>query len=153
NSTLDFDGGVDIAGGNLDNFGTVESEGTNALRGMVITNETGATFKATSGTFTVDSSTMTNTGTVLSTGNGTKLTLLNDTLDDYFGTTGGAIQVDKHTTGSTLELQNTTIDGGHHGAINVDGLIEATAGTANIIKNFDLGNFTVDGKLLVKDSS
>src|ERR1700716_2886406 len=45
---------VGTTGGTLDNFGTLEAEGANALHGMAITNETGATLKATSGTLTID---------------------------------------------------------------------------------------------------
>ena len=63
----------------------------------------------------------------------TSLLLLNDTLNDFVGSQGGKIQVDgthdgSGTGGATLELQNTTIDGG--GAItnpavfNIDGLLE-----------------------------
>ena len=74
------------------------------------------------------------------------LLLLNDTLTDYVGSQGGTIQVDGTDngsgTGSMLELQNTTIDGG--GAItnpavfNIDGMLEVpTSATANIIENFD----------------
>ena len=92
------------------------------------------------------------------------LLLLNDTLNDYVSSQGGKIQVDgthdgSGTGGATLELQNTTIDGG--GAItnpavfNIDGLLKVDNATANTIENFDAaaGTFTNDGELLVADTS
>lgn len=77
------------------------------------------------------------------------LTLKSGTLQDY-KTTGGSIQVDGSAgTGSTLELQTTTINGNDLGSLNVDGLLEADNATANTIENFSAGDFTSDGKILV----
>ena len=77
------------------------------------------------------------------------LTLKSGTLQDY-KTTGGSIQVDGSAgTGSTLELQTTTINGNDLGSLNVDGLLEADNATANTVENFSAGDFTSDGKILV----
>ena len=100
----------------------------------------------------------TNDGEILVTGTNSSLLLLNDTLNDFVGTQGGTIQVDGTADGSgggtssTLELQNTTINGGTYGIFNIDGLLKADGGAANpnIIENFDLtGPFTNDGEILV----
>src|SRR5581483_6845601 len=88
---------------------------------------------------------------------GVTLTLLNDTLTDYVGAQGGLIVVDGlgngTGTGSVLELQSTTINGGgaitHPAVLNVKGLLEADSATLNTIENFTAGNFTNDGELLV----
>ena len=55
-------------------------------------------------------------------------------------------------TGATLELQTTIVDGGSLGSFTNDGLTEADAGL-NTIKNFTVGKFVNDGKLLVTGNS
>src|SRR4029078_3985044 len=111
-----------------------------------------------------DAGDFTNDGKILVTGAGTTLTLLEDTLNDYDAarppTKGGFIQVFgtmdgsavTAATSSTLELKNTTIDALHLGSFNIDGLLkvdDSPVTVANIIKNFDAGDFTNDGKILV----
>ena len=93
------------------------------------------------------------------------LLLLNDTLNDYVGSQGGMIQVDgTHDgsgTGATLELQNTTIDGG---TIDNAGLIQGIVGASFIdnanINNFGSGfidangvNFTIDPSTITNDGT
>ena len=102
------------------------------------------TLKATVGTDNVienfDAGKLTSDGTLLATGNGTRLTLLNDTLQDYVGSTGGSIQVDKNTTtASVLELQHSIIDGNSiaTASFTVDGKLLADGGTASTIENFN----------------
>src|SRR5258708_8421548 len=63
---------------------------------------------------------------------------------------GGTIQVDKNaTTASMLELQHTTIDGGHHGSFHIDSTLQTTAATDNIIQHFASAAFPNDGTVLV----
>src|SRR6185295_18528303 len=90
---------------------------------------------------------------VADTNAGTKLTLLNLTLNDFNGTDDGTIQVDGDNDGAAdatdaiLELQNATIDGGSLGRLNVDGQLLVTDTATNVIKNFTPGQFTNDGWL------
>src|SRR6185437_6183981 len=86
-----------------------------------------------------------------------------DTLHDYSGSQGGLIQVDGAEdgsgTGSTLNLQNTIIDGNSlaSAVFTVKGKLDATdiggTGTSNTIENFTTaGNFSNGGEILVTSS-
>src|SRR6202040_1716930 len=106
------------------------------------------TLKATVGTDNLienfDAGKLTSDGTLLATGNGTRLTLLNDTLQDYVGSTGSSIQVDKNTTtASVLELQHSTIDGNHLGSLNVDGTLKTGGGSGRVREKFSAGDVTI----------
>src|SRR4029079_10030385 len=89
----------------------------------------------------------------------TKLILLNDTVTDFVGTDGGAIQVDgnKDDVGTSadavLELRNTVINGGGLGKLNVDGQLIVTSGLTSTIENFGGTDFTIDGLLQVDDTA
>ena len=136
-STLDLDG-TTITGGTLTNAGTVDSTGTSALTGVAVTNS--GLLETTTGTLTVDPSTVTNTGTLEATTGGTL------DLDAISVTnTGGSVTVNA---GSTLDLQSTTITGGtlsNSGTVDLtgtsaltgvavtnSGLLEATSGTLTV---------------------
>ena len=108
-----------ITGGIVTVDGVLDSTGKSAIDGAAITVGAGGTLEATSGTLTIDPSSLDNSGELLATSGGTLV------LDGLTVTNAnGTVEAD---VASTLDLETTTISGG---TVAVDGLLDSTGTSA-----------------------
>ena len=111
--------GAVITGGIVTVDGVLDSTGKSAIDGAAITVGIGGTLESTSGTLTIDPSSLDNRGELLATSGGTLV------LDGITVTnTAGTVEAD---VASTLDLETTTISGG---TVAVDGLLDSTGTSA-----------------------